>query len=82
MLSIFLYVSEIWAIIQIMWDKIEAFEMWLWRKGMKISYTEHKTNEEVLEIVREKNLFLKKLSQENFGILSILSVEMECKIGH
>ena len=43
-LSTFLYASEIWTINQIMWDKIEAFEMWMWRKCMKISYTEHKTN--------------------------------------
>ena len=28
-LSTFLYASETWVINQIMWDKIEAFEMWM-----------------------------------------------------
>ena len=54
-----LYASETWAINQLMWNKIEAFEMWIWRRCLKISYTEHKTNEEVLQAVGE-NRFLKK----------------------
>ena len=52
-MSTFLYASETWAINQIMWNKIEAFEMWLWRKCLKISYTEHKSNEEVLNMMGE-----------------------------
>jgi len=29
----------------------EASEMWIWRRMMKVSWTEHKTNEEVLQMV-------------------------------
>ena len=58
-LSTLLYASETWEINQLMWNKIEALEMWLWRRCLKISYTEHKSNEEVLQAVGEKR-FLKK----------------------
>ena len=39
-LSTLLYVSETWAINQIMMDTIEAFEMWIRRRCLKISYKE------------------------------------------
>jgi len=29
--------------------RIEAFEMWIWRRVLKISWTEHKKNDEVLK---------------------------------
>ena len=37
--------------------RLKAFEMLIWRRMMKVSWTEHKTNEEVLQMVdteREK----------------------------
>jgi len=34
--------------------RIEAFEMWIWRRMERISWTEHKTNEEVLKKLEEK----------------------------
>ena len=60
-LSTLLYASETWSINQSMWDKIEAFEMWLWRKCLKISYTEHKTNKDVLEAVGESRMLKKEI---------------------
>jgi len=36
------------------WEKkaqLEAFKMWIWRHMMKISWTDHKANEEVLQMV-------------------------------
>ena len=60
-MSTLLYASETWSINQSMWDKIEAFEMWLWRKCLKISYTEHKTNKDVLEAVGESRMLKKEI---------------------
>ena len=37
-----------------MWKRIGAFEMWLIRRMLKISYTQHKTNQEVLNIHKQK----------------------------
>jgi len=35
----------------------DLFEMCIWRRMMKLSYTEHRTNEEVLEMVeREREI--------------------------
>src|SRR6218665_1532459 len=34
--------------------RIEAFEMWIWRTMERISWTEHRTNKEVLKKVEEK----------------------------
>ena len=34
--------------------RIEAFEFWVWRRIQKVSYAEHKTNEEVLHMVQEE----------------------------
>jgi len=31
--------------------RLEAFEMWIWRRVMKLSWTENRTNEEVLQTV-------------------------------
>ena len=53
-LSTFLYAAETWTIHKESWKKIEAFEMWLHRKMMKIPYTDHKSNEEVLKMTRSK----------------------------
>ena len=47
-LSTFLYAAETWTIDKENWKRIEAFEMWLLRRMMKISYEEHVSNEEVL----------------------------------
>jgi len=35
----------------------EAFEMWIWRRMERISWTEHRTNEEVLKKVKEIKIF-------------------------
>ena len=40
--------------------KINSFEMWIYRKMLKISYASHSTNEEVLKLVNEKGLSLEK----------------------
>ena len=31
--------------------QLEAFEIWIWRRMMKVPWTEHKTNEEILKMV-------------------------------
>ena len=36
--------------------RLETFEIWIWRRMMKVPWTEHKTNEEILKMVEtEKN---------------------------
>ena len=34
--------------------RLEAFEMWIWRRMERISWMGHRTNEEILKMVDEK----------------------------
>jgi hypothetical protein len=43
--------------------RLEAFEMWLWRRIMKVKWIEHKTNEEVLEKVKEQRMLIKTIRE-------------------
>ena len=46
-----LYESESWTLLKRDVERLEAFEMWIWRHMMRISWTEQKTNDEMLEAV-------------------------------
>ena len=61
--SVVLYGSETWTMQKEDINRLEAFEMWLWRRIMKVKWTEHKTNEEVLEVVKEKRLLIKTIRE-------------------
>jgi hypothetical protein len=49
--SVLLYGSETWTLTAQDKKKIEAMEMWTWRKFLRISWAERKSNEETLQIV-------------------------------
>jgi hypothetical protein len=48
---------------------LEAFEMWCWRKMKKIKWTELKTNEEVLDLVKKKRTLLNNLRSRRWHII-------------
>ena len=56
--STLLYGAEIWTLTKVTSDKLEAFEMWLYRRMLRISWKEHKTNEEVLNKMKTKRTLL------------------------
>ena len=49
---------ETWTLRKDEIRRLEAMEMWLWRRMEKISYTERVTNEEVLRRVGEERQLL------------------------
>ena len=49
-----LYGCETWTLRNEESRRLNAFEMWVWRRMMSISWKEKKTNEEVLHIVKEE----------------------------
>jgi hypothetical protein len=49
-----LYAAETWTLRKEEIRRLNALEMWLWRRMEKISWTEKKSNEEVLQMVGEK----------------------------
>src|SRR6218665_2285833 len=52
--SVALYAAETWTYKKEDNRRLEAFEMWVWRKMEKISWRDMKTNEEVLQMVQEE----------------------------
>ncbi|PGH37326.1 MAG: hypothetical protein CRN43_21840 [Candidatus Nephrothrix sp. EaCA] len=54
--SVTLYGAETWTMRKADVKGIEAFEMWIWRRMERISWTEHRTKEEVLKRWKKKDL--------------------------
>lgn len=46
---IFLYAAETWTVRELEKGKIDALEMWCWRKMLRISWTEFRTNVSILQ---------------------------------
>ncbi|KAG1714892.1 Vacuolar protein sorting-associated protein 8 [Nymphon striatum] len=61
--STLLYGAETWTLTKIMMTKIEAFEMWIYRRMLKISYTEHRTNEFVLRKIEAKRSLMNTIKK-------------------
>lgn len=66
--STMLYGVESWTISRTMVNRLEAMEMWLWRRMMKIPWTARRSNTEVLEMVGEERKLMRvvRLRQMNF----------------
>ena len=53
-------------------SKLEAFEVWAYRRMLRVSWTEHKTNEEVLKMantISSLSPTIKKRKCQYFGHL-------------
>ena len=53
--SMVLYGSETWTLRKEDIRRLEAFEMWIWRRMEKISWMERRTNEDILQMVDDKD---------------------------
>jgi len=51
--STVLYATETWTLRKVDIPRLKSIEMWIWRRLMKISWTEHRSNQEVLHMVDE-----------------------------
>ncbi len=59
--SVALYGAETWTIRKEDLKRLEAFEMWIWRRMERISWTEHVPNEEVLRRVGEERSLIRTI---------------------
>ena len=59
--SVALYAAETWTMRKEDIKRVQAFEMLFWRKTLKISYTKHITNGQVLTKIKEKRSMLPRI---------------------
>ncbi|NNK27532.1 MAG: RNA-directed DNA polymerase, partial [Flavobacteriaceae bacterium] len=57
--STLLYASETWTLSKESCRRIESFEMWMLRRMLKVSYTDHMSNQEVLRRTNSKREMLR-----------------------
>ena len=62
--STLLYGAETLTLTKVTSDKLEAFEMWLYRRMLRISWKEHKTNGEVLHKMETNRSLLNSIEQK------------------
>src|SRR5678816_87828 len=58
-----LYGCETWTLKKEEKDKLEALEMWLWRKLEKVNWSDRLSNEEVLTMVNESRCLIETIRQ-------------------
>ena len=66
-----LYAAETWTLTSADIKRLEAFEMWCWRRMLKINWMDRVTNEEVLT-----------LAQDSRKIISVIRERQKKWIGH
>ena len=59
--SVVMYGSEMWTLQKEDIKRLEALEMWIWRRMEKISWREHRTNAEVLQQAGEKRTMIETI---------------------
>ncbi|KAJ4429718.1 hypothetical protein ANN_21922 [Periplaneta americana] len=57
--SVALYGAETWNLRRSKEKRLEAFEMWIWRRMERVKWTDRTRNEAVLERVGEERMMLK-----------------------
>ena len=67
--STFLYGSEAWNISKVMERRIEALEMWLYRRLLKIPWVDHISNEQVLQRAGAKREIMNSIRKKQLRFL-------------
>ena len=68
-MSTLMYGSECWTISSEMEKKLEAMEMWCYRRMLKLSWTKKVTNEEVLKRVGKGRTIMKRIRNTQLEVL-------------
>ena len=75
-----MYGCESWTIKKAEWRRIDAFELWCWRRLLRVPWTARRSNQSILkEISPECSLegLMLKLKLEYFGHLMQITVSFE-----
>ena len=64
-----LYGCESWTISKEMERRLEAFEMWCYRRMMRVSWTERRTNQSILDEIQRSRELMKNIRKRQLGFL-------------
>ena len=67
--STLLYGVESWTLSERLLKRLEAVEMWLWRRMMRVPWTSRLTNEAVLNMVGENRQLIRIARKRQLGFL-------------
>ena len=67
--STLLYGCEAWTVSREMERRLEAMEMWCWRRMMRVSWTERRSNENILESIGSEREMLKVMGRRQMAFL-------------
>ena len=65
--STLLYGAETWTLSKATVKNLEAFEMWTYRRIMKISWNEYKSNKEVLNMINSKRMLVDMIKRKKLA---------------
>jgi hypothetical protein len=65
-----MYGAETWIVQKVDQKYLESFKMWCWRSIVKISWTDHVLNEEVLYGVKEERNVLQTIKGRLTGLVT------------
>ena len=66
------YGCETWTVSKVMERKLEAMEMWCWRRMLRVSWTERRTNVNILEAIGSRRELLPLLRRRQMTFRDIL----------
>ena len=64
--SVATYGAETWILNKETEKKLRSFEMWCWRRLMKVKWTDRKTNEWVLQQIGEEEQLIKRIQERKW----------------
>jgi hypothetical protein len=70
--SVLLYGCETWILNKYETERLEAMEMWMWRKMTKTSWIERKSNKRVLEKVKKRRSLIEPLEKRKIKLIGHL----------
>jgi len=75
--SVALYGCETWILNKAEQQTLESFEMWCWRRMLRVSWIEYRTNESILSEIHKGKEILKSQNHQGKTIGHILRHENE-----
>lgn len=67
--SVLLYGVESWTVNETIINKLNAFELWCYRRILKVSWTQHITNEEIINRIGKKKEIVQTLKERKLQYL-------------